>query len=492
MATRLRLPEHVAVRRPALRTAVLMLALAAAPFSGCNCDDSLGQLKGSVVVEPASLDFGRVPIDTTKLLKIMIRNRGTYRLDVIGYSAGAPFIAPTRTASIGTGTTIEVAVGFRPTALGQKNGELQIMTNDKAAPVVKVALVGVGIQAAIKVEPMMVDFGEVLFRSVTPTTHQAVKVSNPGTDSFELTAIDLPENGGGAFGLDPRSVRKIYAPGDSETFDVSFLPRAMGAVSGSVKLVTTAPDSANIVVPLQGKAVGPVLQICSSVASAVEQCTPSVDRPRMEFVTDPNVRVDGRIRLRNTGDRDLNLSEVGAPPGIRGFLFNPMIPSANTFVVRPGQESVFAVTFAPTDYLFQSFVVSFPSDSALQSGSLVQVEGRVRQPTIRVIPELATITLGGTIRHGDATIAISNCGTMALALSSITLRQPSGPLGITGVPAGVRMIPPQNCAMDPPGQMFTVTFDPTSNGMFTGAVDIASNDPARRNVVVSIRATKNP
>jgi hypothetical protein len=182
----------------ALRARLLILALF--PVAACTCDDSLGELNGALEVIPPELDFGSVPRDLAKELPLTLKNRGLFPLTVEKFVTTAPFIASTVTSTIiGTGSQIKVMAAFKPSELGMASGTLEIHSDDPKVPVTLVPMTGVGIEAAVTVDPSIIDFGDVLWVAGDTREHVTVTVSNPGTDSFDLTALELSDSAMGSF-----------------------------------------------------------------------------------------------------------------------------------------------------------------------------------------------------------------------------------------------------------------------------------------------------
>jgi hypothetical protein len=466
-------------------------------FAGCNCGDQLAILNASVVVKPMTLDFGKVGLGGTKQMQLSLHNKGSFVLNIKGFSANAPFIAPTEMATLAPGGTSTVSAGFLPTELGDKMATLTISTNDPKAPSVTVPMTGTGIQASVKVDPPVVDFGEQLWNSTFVAPSVTVTVSNPGTDNFDCTAVNLTEDGGGAFKMTPMTVVKTYKPNDSATFVVTFNPKVMGSVSGAVHINTTAPDGADITVPLKANAVGPVMKVCGNIENMPEMCT-DMGHPILKFLIDKNMTQSGSVRVENTGNRDLTIGSVLITGPSSAFSFMPSAPSMSSIVVMPNQSTPWSVTFAPIDYMFDSFIMTFATDAAVPTQS-IRIEGRVKQPTIQVVPSRITMSIGGMVTTSQVPVGIFNCGDTPLMLGAITMMQTAGPvagaLSIDSAPIAGTLIQPQTCTTNPPnvpaGATFNVDFNAMANGTYMGTVTVPSDDPLNPTSTVSVLATKS-
>jgi hypothetical protein len=467
-----------------------------ASVAGCQCDDSLGALSGNVRVEPEALDFGKAALGSTKLLPLTIRNKGTFRLQLSGFETAAPFVAPSGSATVATGNVLTREIGFRPVALGPASGTLTITTDDPDAPTVLVALTGEGIEAAVRVEPLAIDFGEVLWDAATRPATRSITVSNPGSDAFELTAIELAEDGGGAFAVDPASALESYAPGQSKTFTVTYTPNAMGAVAGRLRLSTTAPAAPEVFVTLAARAVGPALEVCSGPSGGPEACTARGEAPRIDLgLVELGQTGRGAIRVLNVGDRPLSaqLQPLGQT---ERFVFSPDPAMLGSFMVAPGGEQRFDVTWTPTDYQFDSINVSVGSSAAVRRSAVVRVEGRVPKAVAHLEPRTLTFTLDGRVPSAQARVKLQNCGDLALTLTAdLRIRAMQGPaeaFSLVGAPRRGDSIAPGRCAPDAPGAEFDVVFRPAADGLYRAAVEVETTDPADPLVTVELAGDKRP
>lgn len=472
------------------RWAAALLTLAA---GACTCDESLGTLEGKLDVQPSALDFGDVPVGAEKQLELTLTNRGSFVLDIEGLETSPPFIAPVLTATLAPSGETKVMIAFRPASVGAQSGKLVIRANDPDAPEVEVPLSGTGIEAAVVVDPLVVDFGEVLWTNATQPEQRTVTVTNPGTDTFELTTLELTGDGGGAFTLDPQQAVKSYGPGESGTFTVNFLPNRMGLAEGTVTLRTTAPQGEEIVVTLRGTGVGPEMDVCTQVAGGAELCASRGEEPRLDFgPLDLGQSAMGTLRVLNTGTRDLTAEGAVQGPA-QDFAFAPSPSAVGQIVIPPGQDRRFEVTYTANDYAFDSILIPFGSNAAMRTTALVRAEGRVRRADISLVPTMITLSLQQGSQSDEVTVEIHNCGTAPLSIGAISSRQTSGPaqaFSLADVPAPGTMIPPGMCPQGTAGASFRILFNSAINGTYNAEVSVGSNDPLDPTATVQVVATK--
>lgn len=472
------------------------LVLAPLLFSGCNCGETLTRLNAFIEVQPESVDFGRVALGTAVEKTVTLRNKGSIVLMIEGFEADAPFVAPVETSSIGIGQEIEVTVGFRPTALGPQSGTLYIASTDPDVPVVEVPLAGEGIEAAVVVDPLTVDFGEVLWVANTPTQVMQVSVSNPGSDSFDLTSISLTEDAGGVFALDPMEVEGTYAPGDTKTFQVTYVPAGRGESRGSILIENTTRAAPEITVALTGKAVGPQIDLCAAADGMTELCTTDGEVPKVDFGWIPRMSTaDGHIRVLNSGDRDLTLFSYAVAGQAPELSFSPDPATVSDVVIPPGEEMQVDVTYTPQDYVFDSIIVVFASDSPPGSVGSARVEGAVSRAKIDAVPRTITMSLNqGTMTQLD--VRLFNCGQEPLTLSAdVAINNTVGPtpaFSLQNAPTAGTTLAPVDCeAQNPtPGATFTVVFQTTMSGFYEAEVPLSSNDPVDPTITVHVEGSK--
>lgn len=482
--------------RPSLRSLGFAALFATSSVAGCQCDDELARLNGALLVEPESLDFGKVPVGAEKKLMLTLRNKGDFRLTITGYQTALPFVGPTGTATIATGKTKEIEVAFRSPSIGPHGGTLTITSDDPKVPSVDVPLVAEGIQAAVTVDPLSIDWGEVLWTTQTARESRTVTVTNPGTDSFELTELTLTDAQGGAFELDPGQAKKTYGPGQSETFQVSYLPKAMGPVASTVLVKTTAPLGGEITVSLAARAVGPVLEVCAGPDNGTEACA-SAGAPRLDFgLIELAQRTTGHIRVMNVGDREL-VANASLPTVDDEMVFSPNPATLGMFSVAPGGEQRFDVAYTPSDYAFDSINFIIGSNSAVRPSAVVRIDGRAPRAVASAVPGTATFTLSGGATHSQLTIKLTNCGELPLVLSQpVALANATGPgtaFSLMNAPPAGTTVQPGMC--QPPnavGVDFTLNFDPPSDGIYSADIEVHSNDVMTPLFTIRVSGDKRP
>jgi hypothetical protein len=472
----------------------LGVALVALAFGACECDEQLNRVFGSVVVMPPELDFGRVPVGTAKTLGFSLENVGTFNLSVEGYTSEGPFeVLGEAGVVLPPATSTTAQARFRPMATGPAEGILRIQTDDPEAPVVEVPVRGEGIEASVRVEPSSVDFREVLRAEDAMPAAREVRVTNRGTDVFELVSAGLREDAGGTFSLDRRSAVGRFEPGATETLEVRFAPAARGASRGALLLATTAPDGPMIEVPLSGRGVGPQMEVCAVSGDGGEACTDRGETPRVDLGgIDVGQTSMGQVRVRNVGERGLSveLSQLGV--GSSEMTLSPDPMGLAPFTVMPGAAWTLDVSYRPADYTFDAINLAFVSNDPDRRTQTVLVEARVPKPVANAIPRSMTFRLrGGGATETMAPLRIVNCGERPLRLAAVpNLAQTGRAFTLRDPPAAGAEVMPGDCTATAPGLEMDVVFAPEGTGTFTAEIRIETNDPITPALTVDVAGAR--
>ena len=156
---------------------------------------------------------------------------------------------------------------------------------------------------------------------------QTITLQNGGTAAVTISNVTVSGAGFGTSGLTlPTSI----AAGQNATFNVMFTPTAAGNATGSVSLVSDAPNSP-LVISTNGFAMAATPLLTSS--------TSSLDFGSVVVGSSSSLG----IILTNAGNANLTISSVG----VTGTGFNVSGAGANT-TLASGQTAVLNVTFLPS------------------------------------------------------------------------------------------------------------------------------------------------
>jgi len=220
-----------------------------------------------VVVTPGQIDFGAVYIKTTSMSKqIQITNEGDQDL-VFGKSILTPATGAFKVSGLPSegkilkkgdpAITLDVQAG--PLTAIQQSGEISIVVNDLVKMGnLRIPLSVTGVQADLKVDPMMMTFPLTIIG--LRSQEQTVTVTNTG--AAKLTGLDLSISGTASSDYVVTGDRTVVLdPGASAPFKVAFKPTGNGTRS-AILVVNASGLTSPTQVKLEG--TGKLLTISCS------------------------------------------------------------------------------------------------------------------------------------------------------------------------------------------------------------------------------------
>jgi hypothetical protein len=159
------------------------------------------------------------------------------------------------------------------------------------------------------------------------TSSQTITLQNGGTASATISSVSVTGTG---FGTSYLALPISIAAGQSMTFNVVFAPSSAGNVTGSIALVSNAPNSP-LIISTSGSSIASTALLSSS--------TSSLDFGSVLLGSSSSLGAT----LTNTGNASVTISNVL----VNGMGFAVSGASANT-TLAPGQTAALNVTFAPS------------------------------------------------------------------------------------------------------------------------------------------------
>jgi hypothetical protein len=193
-----------------------------------------------------------------------------------------------------------------------------------AASVPKSAVTPTPTPATITVAPSSISFGSL---AVGGTSSQSVTISNGGGSNLSVTQVSTTAAGVTITGI---TLPLTIAAGSQSTFNVVFSPKAPGALSGTVSVVS---DLSATAIPVSLSGIGTV---------ATATLTTSTSTLAFGTVTDGQNSLLPVV-LTNSGNSSITISGVTGP----GAPYTTSGVSAG-LILTPGQSATLNVTFAPT------------------------------------------------------------------------------------------------------------------------------------------------
>ena len=274
-------------------------------------------------VSPTSLNFGNQTVGFASTAQpVTLTNTGNIALTIASILTSGDFAQTNNCgASLSAGSSCSISVTFTPTTTGTRTGSLSIADNAPNSPQT-VSLTGTGVLPAVTLSPTSLTFPTQLVG--TTSKAQTVTLKNTGLGILKITkgAISGPFN-------ETTNCGTIVNPGNSCTISVTFKPKTIGVVSGSISITDNAPSSPQTI-SLQG--TGTNVQLTPISLNFGNQTVGTTSARKI-------------ITLTNKGTGSLSISGItvsGTNPNDFAQLNN--CPAS----VTAGASCSIAVTFTPT------------------------------------------------------------------------------------------------------------------------------------------------
>jgi hypothetical protein len=393
----------------------------------------------------SGLDFGDVVIGTSSTKTVTVTNTGTKNANITGITvtgSGFSYSGPGFPLTLPVGQSVILSITFIPDVAGTSTGSLTLSGNAVVSPD-SILLTGNGVQPAIVLSatPSSVNFGNVL---VGNSSSQTVSLLNSGSGNVSISQASVVGNGFAVSGL---ALPLTLGPGQSSAFAITILPTAAGSVTGSVSLVSDAPNSPTVI-SLSAAGVQPLISV---VPASVSFGDVTVGLTNTQTVT-----------VSNPGTADLSITQSAGPS--TGFSLSGLILP---LTLAAGQSSSFTLSFSPTSSGTFSSSLALVSN-APTSPSAISLSGSGVSATLELSPSttslnFGSVTLGTT---GTQSVTLTNTGNSSVSISQVSVTG-SG-FSVTGLSLPISLAPGQSTS-------FNVDFAPTVAGSVTGSVSVASS-----------------
>jgi len=195
-------------------------------------------LGAAAKLSPTSLSFGNQTLGTSSAPQpITIKNTGDVPLTftsitITGTNLGSFAQTNNCGSSIAGGATCTISVTFDPKAAGSLSAAVTFSDN-APSKVQKVPVTGVGVLPAVQLSPASLTFPkQVIF---TTSTTQTATLKNTGLGILKITSIVAT----GPF-AQTNTCGATMAPGASCSISVTFSPKTIGTLTGSVTFTDNA------------------------------------------------------------------------------------------------------------------------------------------------------------------------------------------------------------------------------------------------------------
>ena len=441
------------------------------------------QPAGAALVDGVStVDYGPVLVGSNLVRTFTIRNTGALTLSSLALSkAGtdsANFtLGSLSTTSLTSGGSTTFTVTFAPGATVTRNAIIRVASSDFDENPFDIAVTGSGIAPEIAIEQpagtnlsdgtSTTAFGNV---AVAGSVTQTYTVRNVGTAPLTGLALSKAGTNTADFTLGTLAVTTLN-PGENTTFDVTFIPTAIGARSAIVRVASNDADENPFDINLAG----------TGLAAEI-----AVEQPVGTNLLDGGSRSFGSVLLgtsaslsftiRNSGNIDLTgltITKDGTHADDFTLTASPTAP-----VSGPGGSTTFTVQFTPSALGTRSAAIHIASNDADENPFDILLSGTGIAPEIVI--EYPT---GNGLTDGVSTLTLPSTDIGSVSNITVTLRN-TGSATLTGLvitkdgdnSAEFGTSTPATSLSAGFSTTFSVSFSPTALGSRTAALHIASSD----------------
>ena len=263
--------------------------------------------------------------------------------------------------TLAAGQSASLSVTFAPTASGSVGGSVSVVNSASSSPTT-ISLSGAGIQAQLVVTPASASFGNVV---IGISNSQTFTLTNGGSASVTISQANVTGTG---FALSGLTTPLTIAAGNRATFNAVFTPTAATGYSGSISLVSSAPNSP------------PGINLSGTGVTATHLLAAS---PTTLSFGNVNTGSSSslKVTLTNNGNSNVTISSVSAS----GAGYTASGVNANT-TLTPGQTATVSVAFAPAAAGSASGSVSVASNASNSPATISLSGSGVTQSTSNGAP----------------------------------------------------------------------------------------------------------
>jgi hypothetical protein len=217
-----------------------------------------------LTINPASVAFGSVSVGSTGSQTVTLTNPGNAALtvtQVVPSGTGFSMSGATIPMTINANSSASFTAKFTPPTPGSDTGSISIVSNAPGSPAT-ITLSGTGMQAQLAATPTTAAFGSV---STGTSNSQTISLTNGGSASVTVSSVTVTGAGFSTTGI---TAPVTIGAGKAATFNAVFGPNTAGSVTGTITLVSNAPNSP-LAISLSGTGVAAtrVLGLSSSSLS---------------------------------------------------------------------------------------------------------------------------------------------------------------------------------------------------------------------------------
>ena len=418
-----------------------------------------------------------------------IRNTGSaaltgLALSLTGADASQFSTLELRAATVAPGGNTTFKVNFNPTSPGVKTAVLRLANNDADENPFLLNLTG---GDPLVLPEIAVDWNNgteitsnsgITLYSTTNVGNTSPSVTyrirNLGQSSLVGIAISVSDT---QFVL-PDFTTSTLAPGATASFAVGFRPTSSGMKNAKIQITSNDADENPFVINVRGEGIVPAPPALTFPEIAVDWNNGAEITSNSDITNYPVTAVGATsalvtYRIRNLGQSSL----TGLVLSVTDAQF--ILPNFPTSTLAPGATASFSVGFRPTSAGPKNAKLQITSNDADENPFVINVRGA----GIVQVPEIAVRLASGqdilTAAYTAAFGATYTGGTTAPQIFTIqnTGNAPLSGLNLSGPSDQFTIINPASVSLAPGASAtFSVAFKPTSAGLKSGTLLLASND----------------
>jgi hypothetical protein len=275
---------------------------------------------------PTSVSFTSVNAGSSSSKSVTITNSGNTSLTISSITVNAQNFAVsgiTTPMALTAGQNATLNVTFSPSVSENITGNITVATTQGATSVIPVS--GTGVQAGLTITPASANLGSVTVGG-SPSS-QTIQLLNSGTGTLTVSQVSVT---GGGFTLGQLALPLNLGVGQSANLTVQFAPASAGTASGSITVVSNAPNSPALI-GLTGTGIA-ATQTLSFSTTSISFGSVNTGSTATQNVT-----------ITNTGNASVSIS--GITESGSGFT---LTGAGTPIALSAGQTTTFGVVYSPT------------------------------------------------------------------------------------------------------------------------------------------------
>ncbi|MFC2088943.1 choice-of-anchor D domain-containing protein, partial [Calditrichota bacterium] len=423
-----------------------------------------GEWYPPLYIEPDSLDFGEVRLDSTKTLNLNINN---YRDSIVTVSevsidgdSSKVFGVDSSSFSIAVLNSTQLLVTFTPDTQQTFNARLKLTTMNHGN--VFVSLTGETVVPEISLLKNNLDFGII---DLGHAWYMDLPIQNSGSDDLIISDIYSTNP---VFTVNDTSF--IIPPGNIlNSLTVTFTPDSAKVYLDSLIIESNDPFQSRATVPLWGEGRGPVV---------------AVDQSAMDFgsvILTSDTTLNLTISNRGNGNLDIEKIEIlaGGSSSVSFMLVSPTL--VFPFYIDPDSSVTLPIRFKPITAGLDSASLQIESNDPLRDTIYVDLLGKGLAPVIALSD--TSINFGDVPVNSDIlqTLYIYNHGDAPLIIykDSLVISGADSVFYIDPVSSDITIMPGDSTELN-------VYFDALERGVKQAELQIFSNDVLKPQLSVDL------